>query len=185
MDTVETWTAACMEPAEWVEWVALNPALTRLSDRAERPCADCPASYAAEMRAVGRCNGYPRGVDMSENGVTTMPRPLVNLTGKETTVDLALPCGRCAHAPVCRIKPQLEARLETLPVTLPQLDPAIRVALAATVECSQFLRASGAKPAQRASGGQPGTRSPESRERMRQAQLDIAARKRAEREAAS
>ena len=33
----------------------------------------------------------------------------------------------------------LEARMESLPVTLPVLDPAVRVGLTASVECSQFM----------------------------------------------
>jgi hypothetical protein len=30
--------------------------------KAVRPCHDCPLGYAAEMRALGRCNGTPAGV---------------------------------------------------------------------------------------------------------------------------
>lgn len=133
-----------MDPSEWVDWQRLNPRTLTPSQIAERPCTDCPVSYAVGMRAVGLCNGTPGGDDVSEgNGVGTLNRPSVvgkQFRDAEVEVTAVLPCEKCAHAAVCRIKPILEARLETLPVTLPTLDPAISFTLSAEVKCGQFLR---------------------------------------------
>jgi hypothetical protein len=52
-------TPACMTPAELAGWAAAN---RRLRRRAGLPCVDCPASFAAQMRAVGCCNGIPGGL---------------------------------------------------------------------------------------------------------------------------
>ena len=69
---VQSWTAACMTPDEWDEWQRLNP----VNAHADRPCADCPLGYAAEMRAVGRCNGQPGAVEEDEEMVETGTGPL-------------------------------------------------------------------------------------------------------------
>lgn len=58
----ERWEPVCMEPDEWTSWLAANRELTFQRDQARRPCADCPLGHAAEMRAVGRCNGEPEDV---------------------------------------------------------------------------------------------------------------------------
>lgn len=168
-----------MDPGEWSEWRALNPRLTyAATEPAERPCADCPLGYAAEMRAVGRCNGTPGWV-AEEDEVSDAPRLLTG--GKEVPVALSLPCDRCAHYRVCAIRPVMEARLETLPVSLPVLDSAVKVTLSADVECGHFLRAAKAAGAPTAIR----TRSPETRAKMAAAQQARAERIRAEREAAS
>lgn len=57
-DRAERWTAACLEPAEWTAWQRANRLLTH-SSQAARPCDDCLAGFAADMRAEGRCNGVP------------------------------------------------------------------------------------------------------------------------------
>ena len=54
----DRWQAACMEPGEWELWQVGNRRLSH-QDQAFRPCDDCPLSFAASMRAVGRCNGEP------------------------------------------------------------------------------------------------------------------------------
>lgn len=54
-----SWSPLCMSDGEWANWQRLNPRLPAGEGRADRPCADCPAEYAAEMRAQGRCNGTP------------------------------------------------------------------------------------------------------------------------------
>lgn len=46
----------CMTTDELVEWQRANRE-THGIDRAKRPCDDCPASFAAEMRAQALCNG--------------------------------------------------------------------------------------------------------------------------------
>lgn len=58
----------CMTEAEYALWQAAN-AEGRRPVRA--PCTDCPASWAAEMLDVGRCNriqtrGRPRTANHSE-----------------------------------------------------------------------------------------------------------------------
>lgn len=54
-------TPACMEPDELALWQAANAKLVaRRMARAEAsPCLDCPAWWAAEMRAQDCCNGEP------------------------------------------------------------------------------------------------------------------------------
>lgn len=47
-----------MEPEELAGWNRLNLQVAA-STRAARPCEDCPLTFAAEMRAAGRCNGEP------------------------------------------------------------------------------------------------------------------------------
>jgi hypothetical protein len=53
------WRADCMTDEEWTEWVAMNPVALSDGQVADRPCTDCPLGFAAEMRALGRCNGTP------------------------------------------------------------------------------------------------------------------------------
>jgi hypothetical protein len=70
-----TWTPLCMEPDEWADWQRLNPIRSngfnamRDHEAAASPCTDCPLGYAAEMRAVSRCNGQPGAVEEDEEGV--------------------------------------------------------------------------------------------------------------------
>lgn len=52
-----TWAPACMSADDWAGWRKFNH-LTA-SQRVARPCADCPAAFAEEMRAEGHCNGTP------------------------------------------------------------------------------------------------------------------------------
>jgi len=41
-------------------WLALNAVgALPVDERQVPPCVDCTAEYAAEMRALGRCNGEP------------------------------------------------------------------------------------------------------------------------------
>ena len=53
---MRTWD--CMTPDEYAFWVE---AAARVG-RGRLPCADCPLSYADEMRAAGRCKGEPKMV---------------------------------------------------------------------------------------------------------------------------
>lgn len=168
--TTPVWAPLCIVPVDWAHWQRSNPVKANVG--AARPCDDCPLGFAAEMRSVGKCNGVPMGAEEEDETVMSdepkakpwempptirtreavrMSSAVAALTGKELPVALAIPCGRCIHAPVCRIKPTIEARLETLPVSLPALDPAIKVTLSATVECSQFHRASSAGSGRRMS----------------------------------
>jgi hypothetical protein len=51
---------ACMTAAEWVGWRRHNDHAQ--SNRAPSPCFDCPLGFAADMRAIGMCDGKPDGV---------------------------------------------------------------------------------------------------------------------------
>ncbi len=55
-------TPACMEPDELASWQEMNDRVLR-QGRGVIPCMDCLAGFAAEMSAVGRCNGTPHGVE--------------------------------------------------------------------------------------------------------------------------
>jgi hypothetical protein len=64
----EGWAPDCMDAEEYVAWrtgalVQRRPLVVqpKIPDTtgAAWPCTDCPLSYAAEMRAVDRCNGEP------------------------------------------------------------------------------------------------------------------------------
>jgi hypothetical protein len=51
-------TSSCMTEEELADWNRLNwQARTRLVH--STPCEDCTAEFSAEMRAAGRCNGFP------------------------------------------------------------------------------------------------------------------------------
>lgn len=54
----EDWEPACMEPDELADWRAFNRTAGP-TNRAQRPCDDCPMSFALEMFAARRCNGVP------------------------------------------------------------------------------------------------------------------------------
>lgn len=56
---VAVWSPACMSSDEWEVWRTLNPRFLAEKRIAERPCRDCPAAWAAEMGAMGCCNGTP------------------------------------------------------------------------------------------------------------------------------
>jgi hypothetical protein len=64
----EGWSPDCMEPEEYAGWrrgaleqrrpLVVQPKIPDTTGAAW-PCTDCPLGYAAEMRAVDRCNGEP------------------------------------------------------------------------------------------------------------------------------
>ena len=49
----------CVTDPEWELWRAFEEAVPWPSQRSNSPCRDCPATFAAEMRAVHRCDGSP------------------------------------------------------------------------------------------------------------------------------
>ena len=59
LSLVAAWQPACMEGDELVGWMNAEAKARRRGNRASYPCTDCTASFAVEMRAVGRCNGTP------------------------------------------------------------------------------------------------------------------------------
>ena len=115
-----------------------------------RPCVDCPLGHAAEMRALGRCNGTPAGVEVDEiEEETTMDQPAAGRAVERLRVDeatqtrvkvaVSAPCGTCAHAPVCGLRETLVA-LTGVVVRLPKLDEAIGIRLEASATCGHHLR---------------------------------------------
>lgn len=66
------WAPLCMDDVEWRLW---KDADVKSLHPVYRPCAECPLSFAAEMRAIARCNGSP--------GALPKRRSLLPATQKE------------------------------------------------------------------------------------------------------
>jgi hypothetical protein len=108
------------------------------------------------MRSIGRCNGTPRGGQEDEEMGTfdytapdqpepkEAPRALTMSRRVELEV-AAPPCASCAHEPVCALRAAFEG-MATVETSAPPLPDGLRLTLAASVECSHFLR-DRAKPA--------------------------------------
>jgi hypothetical protein len=139
-----TWNPACMDEAERTEWEAANARIKNLyagTRQADRPCTDCTLGFAADMRAVGRCNGTPGGVEEEEPMEDTRTLALIE-SASTTKVGIAVsaPCGSCAHAPVCRLRGAVEALAKaTIPV--PKLEPGLAVELRGAIACEWFAKA--------------------------------------------
>lgn len=138
------WRPRCMDDDDFRAWREQNERVG--FRRAARPCEDCLLGYAIEKRAEGRCNGTPAGAQEDEETMTELgpapvrPQPASRpaTSGSELAIALDLPCPSCANAPICRIRPTLERRLERVPAALPRLDPVITVELEATVTCALY-----------------------------------------------
>ena len=113
----EAWSPACMEPDELADWQVFNGRVTSKRERARIPCHDCLPEFAAEMRAAGRCNGTPRGIE------------------KETEMDQAETAAPRSLTPTRRVA--LDADVET---TAPALPGGLTLALSAVVSCDYYLR---------------------------------------------
>jgi hypothetical protein len=184
---VNGWTPLCMEPDELAAWKEMRARSTSYKDRTARPCTDCPLGFAAEMRAVSRCNGQPGAVEedeemgtfdyaeRSEQRAATLPPPKATLpTFRRVSLDVAAPpCESCAHEPICSLRAALEG-LADVETTAPALPAGLSLTLTAVVACGHFLR-DRAKPApvraltseQRGQANRPKRElSPEARERM-------------------
>lgn len=180
-ELAERWRAACMTRDEWTAWQDANRRLTNQRAQAPRPCSDCTLGFAADMRAVGRCNGSPAGTDhqQEENDVDPMPEPTAKIATRQVRIALEAPCGGCNHSAVCRIADEVQAVAEA------KVDA---LELRGTVECSYYqpIRKAGRPRKERAEGEAPANahwtpeRRAEQAERLRQSN---AARK-AAREAA-
>jgi hypothetical protein len=121
-----------MEPDDWAYWQRTNPLVHGF---APRPCSDCPADFAAEMRALGKCNGTPGWRPPADD----IEEAEVGDTVTVSNVQVSAPCGSCAHQEVCSIRRTLGG-LEEVDVAMPKPDPALTVVLGLTVECSHYLR---------------------------------------------
>lgn len=179
---VEAWSPACMDAGELAAWEATNERLSSANMRAARPCTDCLLGFALEMRAEGRCNGTPGGATEEEEDMDETPTRTLVTAGASLPVSLALPCGTCAHAPVCRIRPELEA-LTSVAVSMPRIDKGAHVSLSASVECDWYAKAKGAP---KAVPGEPRKNrlTPEGLARMQEVGRQTAARIAAKRAAA-
>jgi hypothetical protein len=120
------WEPLCMDAEDLEGWRRLN----RGGSRARRPCEDCPLDFAAEMRLLGRCNGSPSSVTEDDDMTEAI------------AVVLTAPCGSCQHRPVCGLRRQVEG-LTQLQVAPPDVDEALHLQLAATIECDHYLRDKG------------------------------------------
>lgn len=68
LSVVERWTPDCMSAEDYADWQRHNDRLQNSKSRAERPCEDCPASFASEMLSLGKCNGVP-GIPVQIKGL--------------------------------------------------------------------------------------------------------------------
>lgn len=143
MTSAAPWVPLCMEPDEWTGWQAANARLngfTAEARRAFRPCEDCPMGYAADMRAEGRCNGEPSGVDEEEEQMDTAPVTRIEqLATTKVRVALVAPCPGCMHAPVCRLRESVTA-LGQAPVAVPKLEDGLVVELRGAITCDWFAK---------------------------------------------
>lgn len=185
---------ACMAPDEHEAWIEMNRrTATARAVAVARPCADCTLGFAAEMRAVGRCNGSPGG----EEEEPMEPEPIDVRLHRRVPVSLsAPPCASCAHEPVCALRAALEGLTE-IPVAAPPMPDGLRITLTAAVECAHFLRdrssptpakVTGATNSQRAWKENPFARprrevSDATRQKMRDSAIEARARRAAAKEA--
>jgi hypothetical protein len=128
------WAPLCMSADEFAAWREMNGRITG-RDRGSRPCDDCPLGFAAEMRAEGRCNGTPGGVE-EEDEVEI--RELKASQAGVVPVTVTVPCGRCVHREVCGIRAQI-ADLDRVETELPALNPALKPTLSMSIECGFYL----------------------------------------------
>jgi hypothetical protein len=137
-DAASGWMPLCMDPDEWAEWRRTNPIGLTATSAVARPCADCLLGFAADMRALGRCNGTPGGAAVDEeeeepmDQTSTPPRRMA----LEVT---APPCGSCSHEPVCSLRSAFEG-MASVEVGALSVPTGLRLSLVATVSCDHYLR---------------------------------------------
>lgn len=139
------WRADCMSDQEWSDWVRQNPLAINDGSIADRPCVDCPLGFAAEMRAIGRCNGQPGAVggrhEAAEEDDDMIDRP--GQPGPRGSAPLELvppPCGTCAHEPICVLKIALQ-KAKTAEVAVAPLPDGLSVVVTARVDCRFYTKA--------------------------------------------
>jgi hypothetical protein len=71
-----------METEDFIRWAEVNALVSR---PAARPCDDCPLAFALEMRAIDRCNGVPRGVEIDSDEDPDAPSFDVRVLGEIRT----------------------------------------------------------------------------------------------------
>lgn len=137
-EQAETWVAACMDREEWWAWQDTNRRLA-VGEQASRPCTDCLAGYAADMRAEGRCNGQPAGDHREEEYemdeiVTEVPAARQT---RAVRIAVTAPCPACTHQQVCRIADEVRA-IEATSVQVPKVGTGLALELSAAVSCEFF-----------------------------------------------
>ena len=177
--SVQTWVAACMDPAEWDAWHAANRSAR--GGRDSRPCDDCLLGFAAEMRTAGRCNGQP-GADATDDEEETAMEPTNTPAPKTTPARLTVeaPCRSCSHAPVCRVRDRV-IDASTIAIAVPVMGDGVTIALTGTVECDWYVRDRGA-PSERK--GRKHNWSPEQRAAAAERARQMMAARKAAKEAA-
>jgi hypothetical protein len=65
-----------MDDDEWAAWTAANRSLRW--DHSPTPCSDCVTGFALAMRAIGRCDGVPWGVEDDVLPLATQSRRVVS-----------------------------------------------------------------------------------------------------------
>jgi hypothetical protein len=128
-----SWEPACLEPDELELW--------RERDRGIPPCHSCPLAFAAEQRAIGRCNGQPSGADDEdeEDQVNVGDIGVGGQVTQERQIELIAPCPSCLHREVCGLKEKLESAGEA-DVTMARLPDELQIVLQARVDCSFYAR---------------------------------------------
>ena len=139
--TEPDWRPLCMsaeELAEWQESADGQPVTTRAHERAAIPCTDCTLGFAAEQRAIGKCNGRPGGAEEDDELDVT---PALEATRMSTAVRtlVSAPCESCLHRAVCSRRAAI-LDLDTADVEIETLPEGLSVALSAVVECDAYLR---------------------------------------------
>lgn len=141
-EIADGWEPSCMEPEEWDAWQDTNRRLQQQA-QAPRPCSDCLLGYAAEMRAIGRCNGQPGGDAHEDHEEDQGMDPVAKIAAepeaptRRVSIEVSAPCAACSHQPVCRIADEVAA-VERAQVAVPKLGTGLAMTLSARVDCEFF-----------------------------------------------
>lgn len=132
------WEPHCMDADEYAGWLALNGGSAAARHvAAARPCDDCSLGFAAEMRALGRCNGTPAVTE--ETDMDEQPQAPI---GPQNRVPVAItppPCASCIHEPVCSLR-RAVVDMAGLILGVPRVADGLQVNLAAEVRCDHYRR---------------------------------------------
>jgi len=149
---VEPFVPLCMEPDELADWNDHNRAAAR-HGKAPNPCHDCMPDFALEMRAEGRCNGHPRGVEPGEDE----PEEPARKDRHMQTVLVRHACDMCVHSRVCGRRASIANLTRGVEIETDPLPAGLTIALEARVDCDAYLpmhksRAKGSEPVPQGQG---------------------------------
>ena len=139
-ELAELWRPDCMDDEEWADWKSANRRVRSQTQQASRPCTDCTFGFAADMRAEGRCNGTPGGVEEEDEDMDqviserTEPSRPVEIPTVAVRVTVAAPCGTCTHVAVCRLAADVRKVAETR-VAVPVVGEGLQLVLSGAIEC--------------------------------------------------